>query len=217
MFILLMGPPGAGKGTQAALLSEKYGIRHISTGDMFRAAVQNGTELGKEAKRYMDAGGLVPDTVTIGIVRESLAKAENHKGFILDGFPRTEEQASALDAILQSLNIRLNGVIDINVPQKELISRITGRRICKLCGATFHVLYNPSKAEGICDKCTGVLYQRDDDKEVTVQNRLNIYIEQTKPLLDYYDRQGLHINIDGTEGIDKVFANILARLGGTPV
>lgn len=213
MFLLLMGPPGAGKGTQAELLVEKYGVPHISTGDMFRAAVKQGKELGKEAKRYMDAGQLVPDEVTIGIVREGLANEECKKGFILDGFPRTEEQARALDVILNNLEIKLDAVIDIIVPDADLVSRITGRRICKACGATYHIIFNPPKAEGICDKCGGSLYQRDDDKEETVKKRLEVYYSQTKPLIDYYKKQGIYNNIDGTQNIDKVFADIVKSIG----
>ena len=189
MYILLMGPPGAGKGTQAEKLIAEYKIPHISTGDMFRAAVKQGTELGKEAKRYMDAGGLVPDVVTIGIVREGLAKPECANGFILDGFPRTEEQAVALDG------------------------RVTGRRICKACGATYHVEYNPSKVEGMCDKCGGALYQRDDDKEETVKNRLHAYHSQTEPLIEYYKKQGVYHEIDGLQEIGKVYADVKASLG----
>ena len=190
MYILLMGPPGAGKGTQAEKLVETYKIPHISTGDMFRAAVKQGTELGKEAKKYMDAGGLVPDVVTIGIVREGLSKPECAKGFILDGFPRTEEQA-------------VDG---------ELVSRVTGRRICKACGATYHVSFNPTKVEGVCDKCSGSLYQRDDDKEETVKNRLKAYHSQTEPLIEYYKKQGVYLEIDGTQAIDKVYADVKASL-----
>jgi adenylate kinase len=172
MHILLMGPPGAGKGTQAEKLVDEYKIPHISTGDMFRAAVKQGTELGKEAKKYMDAGGLVPDVVTIGIVREGLSKPECLKGFILDGFPRTTEQAEALDGILKDAGIKLTAVLNIEVPDSDLVERVTGRRICKSCGATYHVSFNPTKVEGVCDKCGGTLYQRDDDKEETVKNRL---------------------------------------------
>ncbi|MDR2006087.1 MAG: adenylate kinase [Acidaminococcales bacterium] len=212
MFILLMGPPGAGKGTQADLLAEKCGVPHISTGDMFRAAVKAGTELGKEAKRYMDTGQLVPDAVTIGIIRESLSKKENQKGFILDGFPRTKEQAAALDGLLAELSVKLDAVIDIHVPGTELINRITGRRICKACGANYHALYNPPRADGICDKCGGVLYQRDDDRETTVKKRIEVYNEQTKPLIEYYSRHGQYTELDGTKGIKEVFAAILAIL-----
>lgn len=212
MYILLMGPPGAGKGTQAEKLIDAYKIPHISTGDMFRAAVSQGTELGKEAKKYMDAGGLVPDVVTIGIVREGLAKPECAKGFILDGFPRTQEQAVALDGILKDLGIKLNGVVNIEVPDKDLVARVTGRRICKKCGATYHILFNPTKVEGICDKCGGDLYQRDDDKEETVKKRLEAYHSQTEPLISYYKKQGIYIEIDGTQPIDQVYGNVKRSL-----
>lgn len=213
MYILLMGPPGAGKGTQAEKLIDEFKIPHISTGDMFRAAVSAGTELGKEAKKYMDAGGLVPDVVTIGIVREGLSKPECANGFILDGFPRTEEQAVALDGILKDLGIKLTGVVNISVPDSELVARVVGRRICKACGATYHVSFNPSKVENVCDKCGGNLYQRNDDKEDTVVNRLHAYHEQTEPLIEYYKKQGLYKEIDGLQPIDKVYADVKASLG----
>lgn len=211
MFILLMGPPGAGKGTQAALLVEKYGIPHISTGDMFRAAVKEGTSLGLEAKRYMDSGQLVPDSVTIGIVKERLAKPDCQQGFILDGFPRTLEQAAALDSTLAELGIRLTRVINIAAPDSELVRRMTGRRICKGCGATYHVDLNPPAADR-CDKCQGEIYQRDDDKEATVAKRLAVYQAQTQPLIGYYRGKGLYAEIDGLQAIDKVFAAIEASL-----
>lgn len=214
MYILLMGPPGAGKGTQAEKLINEFKIPHISTGDMFRAAVKQGTELGKEAKKYMDAGGLVPDVVTIGIVHEGLAKPECANGFILDGFPRTEEQAVALDGILKDLGIKLTGVVNIVVPDAELVGRVTGRRICKACGATYHVSFNPSKVEDVCDKCGGNLYQRDDDKEATVKNRLEAYHSQTEPLIEYYKKQGVYKEIDGLQAIDKVYADVKASLAG---
>lgn len=213
MYILLMGPPGAGKGTQAEKLIDEFKIPHISTGDMFRAAVSAGTELGKEAKKYMDAGGLVPDVVTIGIVREGLSKPECANGFILDGFPRTEEQAVALDGILKDLGIKLTGVVNISVPDSELVARVVGRRICKACGATYHVSFNPSKVEDVCDKCGGKLYQRNDDKEETVVNRLHAYHEQTEPLIEYYKKQGLYKEINGLQPIDKVYADVKASLG----
>lgn len=212
MYILLMGPPGAGKGTQAEKLIDEFKIPHISTGDMFRAAVSAGTELGKEAKKYMDAGGLVPDVVTIGIVREGLSKPECANGFILDGFPRTEEQAVALDGILKDLGIKLTGVVNISVPDSELVARVVGRRICKACGATYHVSFNPSKVENVCDKCGGNLYQRNDDKEETVVNRLHAYHEQTEPLIEYYKKQGLYKEIDGLQPIDKVYADVKVSL-----
>ena len=213
MYILLMGPSGAGKGTQAEKLIDEFKIPHISTGDMFRAAVSAGTELGKEAKKYMDAGGLVPDVVTIGIVREGLSKPECANGFILDGFPRTEEQAVALDGILKDLGIKLTGGVNISVPDSELVARVVGRRICKACGATYHVSFNPSKVENVCDKCGGNLYQRNDDKEETVVNRLHAYHEQTEPLIEYYKKQGLYKEIDGLQPIDKVYADVKVSLG----
>ena len=212
MHILLMGPPGAGKGTQAANLVKEFTIPHISTGDMFRAAVKEGTELGKQAKACMDAGKLVPDEVTIGIVRERLAKPDCGKGFILDGFPRTVEQAAALDTILADLKIKLTSVFNINVPAADLIERAVGRRICKKCGATYHVKFNPAKKDGICDVCGGELYQRADDSEATMKNRLSVYEAQTKPLVDYYKKAGLYVEVDGRQAIDKVFADVVQRL-----
>ncbi len=212
MYILLMGPPGAGKGTQAERLIEKYGIPQISTGDMFRAAVKEETPLGLEAKKYMDKGQLVPDAVTIGIVRERLSKDDCSKGFILDGFPRTTAQAVSLDAILKDLNIRLNGVINISVPNEELIRRTTGRLICRKCGATYHTVSKPPKQEGVCDKCGGELYQRDDDKEETVTKRLEVYAAQTKPLIDYYKNTNVYVEVDGMTGIDAVFNTIVSSL-----
>lgn len=214
MYILLMGPPGAGKGTQAAELVAEFQVPHISTGDMFRAAVKEGTELGKQAKACMDAGQLVPDSVTIGIVKERLAKPDCYKGFILDGFPRTLEQANALDSTLVELGIKLDRVININVPVEDLINRMTGRRICKGCGATFHVLFNPSTVDGKCDKCDGELYQRADDTEETVTKRLSVYNGQTKPLIEYYQDKGLYSEIDGRQSIDKVFYDIVHSLRG---
>ena len=212
MYILLMGPPGAGKGTQAASLVKKYGIPHISTGDMFRAAVKEGTALGQKAKACMDAGKLVPDEITIGIVRERLAKPDCAKGFILDGFPRTVEQADALKGILAELSIALTRAVDISVPKDELIARVTGRRICKNCGATYHVRFHPTAKDGVCDTCGGETYQRADDSEETMRSRLSVYEEQTKPLVDYYQKAGLYSRINGSQPMDKVFADVEASL-----
>lgn len=214
MFILLMGPPGAGKGTQAAKLVEKFKIPHISTGDMFRAAVKEGTELGKQAKACMDAGQLVPDSITIGIVKERLAKEDCKAGFILDGFPRTTVQAEALDRTLAELAIKLDRVINITAPNSELVERMTGRRICKTCGATYHVAFNAPQKPGICDKCNGELYQRADDTEATVVNRLEVYQEQTQPLIEYYQDKGLYTEINGLQPIDKVLDDIVNSLRG---
>jgi adenylate kinase len=212
--IVLMGLPGAGKGTQAEKIIEKYGIPHISTGDMFRAAIKEGTELGLKAKSFMDNGDLVPDEVTIGIVRERLSKEDCLKGFLLDGFPRTVAQAEALENILSDLGKKMNYVINIEVDKDILMERLTGRRICKECGATYHLIFNPPKEEGVCDRCGGELYQRADDNEETVQNRLDVNIQQTKPLLDYYEDKGYLKNIDGQQDIVKVFAGIDELLGG---
>ena len=212
MYILLMGPPGAGKGTQAAKLAKKYDIPHISTGDMFRAAVKEGTELGKKAKACMDAGQLVPDEITIGIVRERLQKPDCAKGFILDGFPRTVEQADALDGILKSLSIHLTRAVDISVPSSSLIERAVGRRVCKKCGAAYHIRFNPSKKDGVCDECGGETYQRADDSEETMKSRLSVYDAQTKPLIRYYQKAGLYSEIDGSQEMSKVFADITACL-----
>jgi adenylate kinase len=193
-------------------LIEKYGIPQISTGDMFRAAVKECTPLGLEAKKYMDNGQLVPDAVTIGIVKERLTKDDCNKGFILDGFPRTTAQAVSLDAILSDLGIKLNGVINISVPDEELIRRTTGRQICRGCGATYHITSKPSKVKGVCDKCGGELYQRDDDKMETVKKRLSVYGAQTKPLIDYYKSSNLYIEVDGQKGMEEVFKAIVASL-----
>ncbi len=217
MHILLMGPPGAGKGTQAAELVNQFHIPHISTGDMFRAAVKEGTELGKQAKACMDAGQLVPDSVTIGIVKERLAKPDCEKGFILDGFPRTIDQANALNTTLQELEIKLDCVLNITVPLEDLIVRATGRRICKGCGATFHVTFNPSEKGTQCDKCGGELYQRADDTEETVRKRLEVYTAQTQPLIEYYQDKGLYTEVDGRQSIDKVFDDIVKSLRGDSV
>ncbi|WP_337773687.1 adenylate kinase [Dialister hominis] len=212
MYILLMGPPGAGKGTQAEKLIREYGIPQISTGDMFRAAVKSGTALGKEAKSYMDKGALVPDSVTVGIVKERLAQDDCKKGWILDGFPRTTAQASALDAILHDLGIQLTAVLDLNVNRDDLVKRVSGRLVCRQCGASFHKEFRPPKQEGVCDNCGGELYQRADDNEVTVRERLAVYDTSTKPLIDYYKVSGRYYEINGDQSMDKVFADVQAAL-----
>lgn len=212
MYILLMGPPGAGKGTQAEKLIREYGIPQISTGDMFRAAVKSGTALGKEAKSYMDKGALVPDSVTVGIVKERLAQDDCKKGWILDGFPRTTDQASALDAILHDLGIQLTAVLDFNVNRDDLVKRVSGRLVCRQCGASFHKEFRPPKQEGVCDNCGGELYQRADDNEVTVRERLAVYDTSTKPLIDYYKVSGRYYEINGDQSMDKVFADVQAAL-----
>ena len=209
MKIVFMGPPGAGKGTQAEKIVETYQIPHISTGDMFRKAINDQTELGMQAKRYMDQGALVPDHVTIGIVRDRLSESDCEIGFLLDGFPRTVDQAIALSEIS-----KIDYVINIDVDLSILKDRLTGRRICTSCGATYHMVFNPPKVEGICDKCGGELYQRKDDNEETVGNRLDVYVKQTKPLLDYYSQAGNLVNINGQQSIDLVFSDIQAVLGG---
>lgn len=212
MYILLMGPPGAGKGTQAEKLIREYGIPQISTGDMFRAAVKSGTALGKEAKSYMDKGALVPDSVTVGIVKERLAQDDCKKGWILDGFPRTTAQASALDEILHDLGIQLTAVLDFNVNRDDLVKRVSGRLVCRQCGASFHKEFRPPKQEGVCDNCGGELYQRADDNEVTVRERLAVYDTSTKPLIDYYKVSGRYYEINGDQSMDKVFADVQAAL-----
>lgn len=209
-----MGLPGAGKGTQAEQIVEQYGIPHISTGDMFRAAMKEGTELGLQAKSFMDQGALVPDEVTIGIVRERLSKDDCAKGFLLDGFPRTVPQAEALEDILTQLDKKIDYVINIDVDHGILMERLTGRRICKACGATYHLVFNPPTTEGTCDRCGGELYQRADDNAETVQNRLDVNMQQAQPLLDFYETKGYLRNIDGQRDIKIVFADIAELLGG---
>lgn len=214
MYLLLMGPPGAGKGTQAAKLVERYDIPHVSTGDIFRGALQERTPLGLEAKRYMDVGALVPDQVTVGITRERLAKSDCLGGFILDGFPRTLQQAHALDQMLAKMGIRLNRVVNIVVPDEELIPRLTGRRICQSCGATYHMEFRPPIKPGICDRCGGELYQRADDQEITVRQRLEVYRRQTQPLIQYYLDRDLYTEINGAQAADTVFRDIIVSLTG---
>jgi adenylate kinase len=213
MKLLIMGRPGAGKGTQAANIKEYYKIPHISTGDMFRAAMKNETKLGLEAKQYMEKGLLVPDEVTIGIVEERLLEDDCKNGFLLDGFPRTIAQAEALDAFLAKNGVKLDAVLDVNVPAEILVRRMVGRRVCKTCGATFHVEFNAPKVEGICDNCGAKLIQRPDDTEETAVNRLAVYDENTAPLLDFYAKKNLLKTVNGDQPLDKVFDDIKEVLG----
>ena len=212
MRIVLLGPPGAGKGTQAAKIIEEYSVPHISTGDIFRKNLKEGTPLGIKAKGYMDQGLLVPDELVVDLVKDRLLEEDCKNGFMLDGFPRTVLQAESLEEELTRLGQTLNAVININVDAELLFKRLTGRRICKSCGATYHVYFNPTKSEGICDKCAGELYQRDDDQETTVKKRLEVYQEQTQPLIDYYKNKGTLVDIDGVGEIDDVFSQISASL-----
>lgn len=212
MNLILMGLPGAGKGTQAEMIEEKLTTPHISTGDMFRLAIKEETDLGKQAKAYMDEGALVPDEVTNGIVEERLAMDDCEAGFLLDGFPRTIPQAKVLDDIMENLGKKIDFVIHVDVPAEKLLERLTGRRVCPKCGATYHVINKPPKTEGICDRDGAELEQRDDDTEETVQKRLSVNIEQTKPLLDFYGEKGVLVTVDGDQDIDKVFAEIVAEI-----
>ncbi|MEN6349989.1 MAG: adenylate kinase [Syntrophomonas sp.] len=212
MNLILMGPPGAGKGTQAEYIERKYWIPHISTGDMFRSAIRFGTDLGLQAKTFMDAGQLVPDDVTIGIVRERLAERDCAKGFLLDGFPRTIAQAEALDKIMAEWNKRIDGVINIEVPDAVLTQRLTGRRTCSQCGATYHIQFNPPQKASQCDICSGEIQQRSDDREDTVGERLAVYAEQTGHLTEYYAPKGLLKNINGDQSLDEVFKDIVESL-----
>ncbi|MDU0439299.1 adenylate kinase [Staphylococcus haemolyticus] len=209
MNIILMGLPGAGKGTQASEIVKKSPIPHISTGDMFRKAIKDETDLGKEAKSYMDRGELVPDEVTVGIVKERISEDDAKKGFLLDGFPRTIDQAEALNDIMSELGRNIDAVINIEVPEEELMNRLTGRRICEKCGTTYHLVFNPPKVDGICDIDGGKLYQREDDNPETVSNRLNVNVKQSKPILEYYNEKGVLKNIDGAKDIDDVTKDVI--------
>ncbi|MCX7572321.1 adenylate kinase [Tumebacillus sp. DT12] len=214
MQVIFMGLPGAGKGTQAERIVSEFGIPHISTGDMFRAAIAEQTELGMKAKSFMDQGQLVPDEVTIGIVRERLQKSDCEKGFLLDGFPRTLAQAEALDAMLSELGRNIDVVVNLHVAKENLLARLTGRRICKSCGATYHVVFNPPTTEGACDKCGGELYQRSDDTEDVVATRLDVNIKQSEPILAYYAEKGLVREVEGEQPIDEVYEQISSILRG---
>ena len=213
MKIIMLGAPGAGKGTQAKMIAEKCGIPHISTGDIFRANIKQGTELGKKAKEYMDKGLLVPDELTCDLVVDRIQKDDCAGGFILDGFPRTIRQAEVLEEALTGLGQKVDIALDIVVPDENIVERMAGRRSCVGCGATYHVVFNPTKTEGICDVCGEKLILRDDDKPETVQKRLAVYHEQTKPLEDFYAARGVLKEVDGTQSMDKVFADILNILG----
>ena len=213
MKIIMLGAPGAGKGTQAKQIAAKYGIPHISTGDIFRANIKEGTELGKKAKEYMDQGALVPDELTCDLVMDRISKDDAKNGFVLDGFPRTIPQAEALDAALTKAGASMDFAIDVDVPDENIVNRMSGRRACLNCGATYHIEHVPPKKEGICDVCGSELILRDDDKPETVQNRLNVYHTQTQPLIDFYNAKGVLREVDGTKDMMEVFDSITAILG----
>ena len=212
MKIIMLGAPGAGKGTQAKMIAEKYAIPHVSTGDIFRANIKEGTELGKEAKKYMDQGLLVPDELTVKILLDRVAKDDCKNGYVLDGFPRTIPQAEVLDKALSELGDQIDYAIDVDVPDENIIKRMSGRRACLNCGATYHVEHIPPKKEGICDVCGQELVLRDDDKPETVKNRLNVYHEQTQPLIDFYTGKGILKTVDGTKDMKEVFQAIVSIL-----
>lgn len=213
MRIIMLGAPGAGKGTQAKKIAAKYGIPHISTGDIFRANIKEGTELGKKAKTYMDQGLLVPDELVVDLVVDRLQQEDAQKGYVLDGFPRTIPQAESLDAALKNVGSKIDYAIDVDVPDENIINRMSGRRACVKCGATYHVVYAPTKVEGVCDACGDKLILRDDDKPETVKKRLNVYHEQTQPLIDYYTKAQVLKRVDGTQDMEDVFHAITAILG----
>lgn len=214
MRLILLGPPGAGKGTQAEFIVDQFQVPHISTGDIFRKNIKEGTDLGLRAKSFIDQGALVPDSLVVEIVEARLQEADCENGFLLDGFPRTEYQAVELDKVLEKSGVSLTAVINIKVNPELLVSRAVGRRICRSCGATYHVKNNPPLKEGVCDKCDGELYQRSDDVEETVANRINIYVNETSPLIHYYDERGKLVNIDGEQDIKVVSADIVKALRG---
>ena len=213
MKIIMLGAPGAGKGTQAKRIAEKYSIPHISTGDIFRANIKNGTDLGKKAKEYMDQGLLVPDELTCDLVMDRIQQDDFRNGFVLDGFPRTIPQAEALDGALNKIGQKMDFAVDVDVPDENIVNRMGGRRACLSCGATYHVEFNPTKADGICDACGAQTVLRDDDKPETVQKRLTVYHDQTQPLIDYYKNQGILKSVDGTQPMDSVFDAIVGILG----
>ena len=213
MKIIMLGAPGAGKGTQAKMIAEKYGVPHVSTGDIFRANIKNGTQLGMEAKKYMDQGLLVPDELVVDLVVDRVQQADCKNGYVLDGFPRTIPQAEALDAALAKLNEKMDYAINVDVPDENIINRMGGRRACVGCGATYHIVYNAPKAEGICDACGEKLILRDDDKPETVKKRLDVYHDQTQPLIDYYTKAGILKDVDGTVDMEDVFQAIVGILG----
>ena len=213
MRIIMLGAPGAGKGTQAKKIADKYGIPHISTGDIFRANIKAGTELGKKAKAYMDQGALVPDELVVDLVADRLKQPDCEKGYVLDGFPRTIPQAESLDQVLSSMGQEIGFAINVEVPDEHIVRRMSGRRACVGCGATYHVVHAPSKKEGVCDRCGEPLILRDDDKPETVEKRLSVYHEQTQPLIDYYSGKGCLKEVDGTKDMEEVFADICAILG----
>lgn len=213
MKIIMLGAPGAGKGTQAKMIAEKYGLPHISTGDIFRANIKNGTELGKEAKEYMDKGLLVPDELTVRLLLDRVAQDDCKNGYVLDGFPRTIPQAEVLDEKLSELGEKVDYAINVDVPDENIVNRMSGRRACLSCGATYHIVSIPPKKEGICDVCGSELVLRDDDKPETVQNRLKVYHEQTQPLIDFYEKKGVLRSVDGTLPMEEVFTAITKILG----
>lgn len=213
MKIIMLGAPGAGKGTQAKKIAEKYGIPHISTGDIFRANIKAGTELGKKAKTYMDQGALVPDELVVDLVVDRVGQEDAKNGYVLDGFPRTIPQAEALDKALNAIGEKMDYAINVEVPDENIINRMSGRRACVDCGGTYHIKYNPTKVENICDACGGKLILRDDDKPETVQNRLEVYHKQTQPLIEYYSKQGIMKEVDGTVDMEDVFKAIVEILG----
>ena len=213
MKIIMLGAPGAGKGTQADMIAKKYNVPHISTGDIFRANIKNGTELGKQAKEYMDAGKLVPDELTVKILLDRVAQDDCKNGYVLDGFPRTIPQAEVLENALNELGDKIDFAVNVDVPDENIVRRMSGRRACLKCGATYHIEHIPPKQEGICDTCGSELVLRDDDKPETVQNRLKVYHEQTQPLIDFYTERKVLKTVDGTKDMKEVFADIIAILG----